>query len=33
VPFLSFIVEHFMSRRALHEVAELEAQEPAEALH
>ncbi len=33
VPFLSFIVEHFMSRRALQEIAELEAPAPAEALH
>lgn len=33
VPFLSFIVEHYMTRVALREVAALEAQEPAEALH
>jgi integral membrane protein len=28
VPFLSFIVEHFISRRALRELAELEARQP-----
>jgi integral membrane protein len=33
VPFLSFIVEHFMSRRALREVAEIQAREPVEVAH